>query len=116
MSISLCVAIFCLCFINMQSLPKVKVTNFDKFVHTVMYLAMSLVVFFENTKYFRKMIPVSKIIYFSFFFPVTYSGLIEIGQEYLAPARTGEWMDFVFNSIGAFTGLIICLLINKRLT
>jgi len=90
-------------------------TNFDKFVHVVMYLTVSLVVFFENTNYFRKKISVSEIIYFSFFFPVIYGGLIELGQEYLTPFRMGDWMDFWFNVVGAFIGLIVCLLINKRL-
>ena len=98
-----------------QSLPKVGVSNFDKFVHTVMYLAVSLVIFFENTNYFKKKISIPKIIYSSFLFPVIYSGLIEIGQEYIAPTRMGDWMDFGFNAVGAFCGLIICVLINKRL-
>ena len=115
MSITLCLVILYLCFMDTQPLPKVEMLNFDKFVHLAMYLTMSLVVFFESTNYFRKKISTSEIIYFSFFFPIIYSGLIEIGQEYIASTRTGEWMDFVFNSFGAFAGLIICLLINKRL-
>lgn len=122
MSIPLCLVIFYLCFMNTQSLPKVGISNFDKFVHTVMFLTVSLVVFFENTRYFKNKIPVSKIIYYSFFFPVIYGGLIEIGQEYFGIdhlaliSRSGDWWDFVFNVVGAFAGLMVCLLINKRLT
>jgi VanZ family protein len=98
-----------------QPLPKVHVSNFDKFVHLIMFLTVSVVIFFENTSYFRKKISTWKIINYSFFLPVILGGLTEIGQEYLAPTRMGDWMDFWFNVIGAFLGLIICLLINKRL-
>ena len=115
MSIPLCFMILYLCFMDTQSLPKVGMSNFDKLIHFTMYLTMSLVIFFENTNYFKKKVLVSNIVYFSFFFPVIYSGLIELGQEYISPFRTGDWMDFYFNVAGAFTGLIICLLINKRL-
>ena len=115
MSIPLCLVILYLCFMNTQPLPKVPISNFDKFVHVLMFLTVSGVVFFENTFYFRKKVSTWKIINYSFFFPVIYGGLIEIGQEYLAPARSGDWMDFWFNVVGAFLGLIICLLINKRL-
>jgi len=114
-SIPLCLAIFYLCMMDTQPLPKVNVTNFDKFVHFIMFLTISGVIFFENTSYFRKKISTWKVINFSFFFPVIYGGLIEIAQEYFAPTRMGDSMDFWFNVIGAFFGLIICLLINKRL-
>ena len=115
MSISLCVVILYLCFMDTSSLPKVHISNFDKFVHVVMFLAIPVVVFFENASYFRKKVSTWKIIGYSFIFPVLYGGLIEIGQEYLTTTRTGDWMDFLFDGIGAFLGLIICLLINKRL-
>ena len=114
-SIPLCLVILYLCFMDTQPLPKIQISNFDKFVHLVMFLTLSIVIFFENTSYFRKKISVWKIINFSFLFLVLYGGLIEIGQEYLAPTRMGDWMDFWFNVIGAFLGLIVCLLINKRL-
>jgi VanZ family protein len=98
-----------------KPLPKVNITDFDKFVHFIMFFTISGVIFFENTSYFRKKISTWKIIIYSFFFPVIYGGLIEIAQEYFAPTRMGDWMDFWFNVIGAFFGLIICLLINRSL-
>ena len=116
LSIPLCLAIFYLCIMNMQSLPKVHVSNFDKLVHVIMFFTVSGVIYFENTSYFKKKISTWNIINYSFFFPTVYGGLIEIAQEYLSPTRTGDWMDFWFNAIGAFLGLVICLLINKRLT
>ena len=114
-SILLCLIILYLCLMDTQSLPKVKISNFDKFVHFTMFLTLSGVIYFENSRYFRRKISFWKMVNFSFIFPIIYGGLIEIGQEYLAPTRSGDWADFVFNGIGAFTGLMICLQINKRL-
>jgi len=114
-SIPLCLLILYLCFMDTQPLPKVRMTNFDKLVHFVMFLTVSGIIYFENTRYFRRKISWWRIMNFSFFFPVVYSGLIEIGQEYLAPTRSGDWMDFLFNVIGTLAGLIICMQINKRL-
>jgi len=113
MSIPLCLVILYLCFMNTEPLPKVGISDFDKFVHFIMFLTVSGVVYFENSGYFRRKISLWKIINFSFFFPVIYSGLIELGQEYLTSTRSGDWMDFWFNVIGAFTGLMICLLLNR---
>ena len=114
-SVPLCLVILYLCFMNTDSLPSVGVVNFDKFVHFVMFLSVSGVIFFENTSYLKNKTSLRTIIIFSFIFPTVYSGLIEIGQEHLAPTRVGDWMDFLFDGIGAFLGLIICMLINKRL-
>jgi len=114
MSIPLCLMILYLCFMDTEPLPKVGISNFDKFVHFVMFLTVSGVIYFENSNYFRKKIAQWKIINFSFFFPVIYSGLIEIGQEYLTTTRSGDWMDFSFNVIGSFAALVICLFINIR--
>ena len=115
MSISLCLIILYLCLMDTAPLPKIQVSNFDKFVHFVMFFTISGVIFFESTSYFRKRISTWKIIGFAFFFPVIYGGLIEVAQEYLPVNRAGDWMDFEFNVIGISVALIICLLINKRL-
>ena len=114
-SIPLCLVILYLCLMNTEPLPKVGMTNFDKMVHFSMFLTVSLVVFFENTYYFKRRISVGKMLYFSFFFPTIYSGLIEIMQEHLSPTRSGDWMDFLFDGLGAFLGFIVCLAINRKI-
>jgi VanZ family protein len=100
---------------NTQELPAAPMTNFDKLVHLIMFMGLSGIIFFENTRYLRKQIGKQRIIWGSFVFPTLFSGAIEIGQEYLTTCRTGDWMDFLFDAIGAGIGLGICWLINKRL-
>lgn len=41
------------------------------------------------------------------FLAVFLSGLIEILQEYLTEHRSGEWMDFLANSLGSLTALLL---------
>lgn len=114
-TILLSVIIIILCFMSMEPLPSAPMNNFDKLVHFCMFLGLSGTVFFENTHYFKLRISYQRIVWGSFFFPTVFSGLIEIMQEYLSPYRTGDWMDFLYDAIGAFFGLAICLKINSKL-
>jgi VanZ family protein len=97
-----------------KPLPPAPMTNFDKLVHLIMFLGLSGTVFFDNTSYLRKHINSRRIFLGSFLFPTLLSGAIEIMQEYFTTTRTGDWMDFLFDGIGAFLGIGICYLINRR--
>ena len=106
--------IFILCFINAEPLPAPPVIDFDKIVHTILFLGLSGVLFFDSTGYLR--FPISKIRIFlsSFILPVTIGGLVEILQAFATKTRSGDWFDFLFDVIGAFLGWGIALLINHR--
>ena len=114
-SILFVAAIFILCFMNTTPLPSPPVLNFDKYVHSLLFLSLSGVVFFDNTSYFRQRVSNVRIFLSSFFFPVLLGGTIEIMQALLTTTRSGDWMDFLFDGIGAFLGLMICWAINRRL-
>jgi VanZ family protein len=58
---------------------------------------------------------IRRIILGSFLFPLLFSGAIELMQEYFTVSRSGDWFDFLFDGIGSFSGLAICLMINKSL-
>jgi len=109
------IIILFLCFMNTSSFPKIAVRNIDKAVHTIMFLGLSGVIFFDNTRYLR--FPISKIrIFWSvFIFPVALGGLIEILQADLTNTRSGDWFDFLYDIIGALIGWGIASLINRYL-
>ena len=115
LSITLSTTILILCFINTEPLPASPMNNFDKIVHLLMFLGLSGTVFFENTAYFKKPISFRRLLFGSFVFPVLFSGAIELMQEYASPYRMGDWYDFLFDAIGAFLGLVIGWLINRKL-
>ena len=101
-----------LCFMDTTPLPAPPMINFDKLIHSMMFLGLSGVIFFDSTNYLRK--PISKeLIFLSIFlFPVILGGLIEIAQEYLTPTRSGDWFDFLFNILGSIIGFGIALSVN----
>lgn len=107
--------ILILCVVDTKGFPEAPITNFDKLVHLVLFMGISGVVFFDNTRYFRTKIRFSRIFWGSFFFPIFFGGVIELLQAYFVPTRSGDWMDFFFDGIGVLIGLLICLSINCRL-
>lgn len=114
-SIVLVLMILVLCFMNPPELPvEVSMSNFDKFVHFMMFSTLSGVVFWNNTFYFKRKISSLRLFFGSFVFPLVFSGLIEIGQEYLTSTRTGDWVDFLFDGIGTLLGWIVCGVLNGR--
>ena len=114
LSILVLLIIFILCFMNTAPLPAPPINDFDKWVHVLMFLGLSGVIFFDNTRYLRFPISKRRILGGSFFLPSILAGLIEIMQEYIAPTRFGDWFDFYFGVIGTIFGMGIALLINRK--
>jgi VanZ family protein len=115
LSIVLSTTILVLCMISPTDLPDAPTTNFDKWVHFLMFLGLSGIVFFENTAYLKRPISLQRLLFGSFLFPILFSGAIELIQEYASLYRVGDWYDFLFDVIGSFCGLLICWVINRRL-
>lgn len=114
-TIMLCSVILYLCIVRMSSLPTIEIHDFDKFVHFCMFGGLGGCVFFEQSRYFRNSVSKIHLFYGVWLFPVVFSGLIEIMQEYFIDSRTGDWMDFLFDFLGATAALMICFYINKKL-
>lgn len=114
-SIGISVVILILCLMNTEPMPSVPMTDFDKLVHFLMIAGLSGIIFFENSNYLRKKVSGVRVFFGSFLFPVLFSGAIELIQEYLSPYRSGDWMDFLWDGVGALVGVLICLLINSKL-
>jgi len=97
--------------------PRVKpVVGLDKVVHLCMYAGFAFLClwgyrkqFISNgVKYKRKAILLAIVI------SIAYGGLTELMQEYLVPTRTGDWVDFLADSIGTLLGVTIFYLFYRR--
>jgi len=97
--------------------PRVKpVVGLDKVVHLCMYSGFAFLClwgyrkqFISNgVKYKRKAILLAIVI------SIAYGGLTELMQEYLVPTRTGDWVDFLADSIGTLLGVTIFYLFYRR--
>jgi len=90
----------------------VPVRNIDKLVHTIMFLGLSGVIFFDGTRYLRFPISKMQIFWSVFLFPTLLGGVIEILQGIITKSRSGDWFDFLFDVFGTIFGWGIALLIN----
>ena len=83
----------------------------DKWTHMVMYAVLAFVVGWEH----RRSHP-SSLILLSLIFPIALGGLLEIVQNYCTTYRSGEWLDFVADAIGAFVGYVIAIIVRNCCT
>lgn len=120
LSLLLTVIIWVLCFINVPETPLENITLMDKWTHIAMYLVLGIVIFWENNrKRKRAMLPVqemkkAKVVLWTFVLPALMGGLIEILQANCTGGRrSGDWLDFAADSIGAALALAICMLPAK---
>ena len=89
----------------------VEVPLMDKWTHMVMYGVLTLVIWLEYIRAHRQMRGL-RLLLLAFFAPIAMGGALELMQAYLTTCRSGEWLDFVANSIGAVLGAAIGLAVG----
>lgn len=98
-----------------NQLPKIAVWQFDKLVHTLMYGIVSFLLFLPFIKQFLIKENRFKIRVGIILFGVFYGGFMEILQENIFINRSGNWIDFTANSVGAVLGVFLAPLVLKIL-
>lgn len=114
--------IWILCFATIPSTPLDNVTLIDKWVHIAMYGGTCATIWLEYLRlHTTKPQPVmhiaspsdkpllswTKLFCLAWIAPILMSGVIEILQEYCTGGRrSGDWLDFAANSIGATVGAV----------
>ena len=85
---------------NLARLPRFY--GADKLLHLLMYMGLSFSLSMENSiaKYKKRLALV-------LLFPILYGGIIEIVQEYCLVLRSGDWIDWVADIVGAATGCLL---------
>ena len=84
----------------------------DKWTHMVMYGVLTLVIWLEYIRAHRQMRGL-RLLLLAFLAPIAMGGALELMQAYLTTCRSGEWLDFVANSIGAVVGAGCGLLASR---
>ncbi len=94
--------------------PKVELFSwFDKLVHFCMYGAISTLVWFEHWRAHTKT-QRSHAAFAAIVCPIAMGGLVELAQAYLTTYRSGDWMDFLANSIGVCAASVIAWAVYTR--
>ncbi len=115
--------IWILCFASIPHTPLDNVRLIDKWVHIAMYCGTCATIWLEYLRLhsFKNCSPIHiatpadkppvsmlRLLLLAWIAPMLMSGLIEILQEYCTGGRrSGDWLDFAANSIGATLGSII---------
>lgn len=108
-SCALLVLIWVACFIDVPDTPLKNVTLIDKWTHITMYLVLGLAVGWEGTLRHSKA-DVAGLVIKVLVLPALMGGLIEVLQANCTGGRrSGEWLDFAADAVGAAVALAICI-------
>ncbi len=108
--------IWVLCFMDVPQTPLNNVTLMDKWVHILMYAGTCATIWWEYIHRHETM-DKKKLFLLAWLAPIIMSGAIELLQAYCTGGRrSGDWLDFAANSIGATLGAVIGMLLARCLS
>ena len=93
-------------------IPEDKVVGLDKAAHFVMYFTLCAVFWFETFRLTLRPKPFLMAM-LAVVIPVVFSGVMEYLQYLLTSYRTGDFDDFVYNTIGVLVALLFSLFITR---
>ena len=96
------IAYGCLLRKPLYQLPPIQ--DGDKWVHWLAFMVLTLVILWDTKKAGQKLWQMWTL---GIVFPVAYGGLIEVLQKLFFYPRTGEWSDWLADSIGVLVGAIV---------
>ena len=90
------------------------IVEIDKLVHLVMYFTLCAVFWYENFKVTLK--PKMRwMVIFAIVIPAAFSGAMEYLQYRLTSYRSGDFDDFVYNTIGVLLAALFSLVVTRPL-
>ena len=102
-------------FLSLIPIPEiqipVQVPLADKWTHMVMYGVLALTIWLEYRRFHHQW-SAWKLFFLAFLAPIAMGGALELAQAYLTTCRSGEWLDFIANTIGVCLGTFAGLLIK----
>lgn len=106
--------IWVLCLADVPQTPLDNVTLMDKWVHIAMYAGTCATIWYEYVQR-HKVMEKKKLVLLAWMAPIMMSGLIELLQAYCTSGRrSGDWLDFAANAIGATLGAAIGIVLACR--
>lgn len=109
----LILVIWVVCLMPVPETPLNNLTLFDKWMHISMYAVLCLVMWAEYLRRHQKLNK-TRLFIGAFLAPLLMGGLIELAQANCTGGnRSGDWLDFVANSIGVVMGNLIGMLLAR---
>lgn len=110
------VLIWVVCLIPIPETPLNDVTLIDKWVHIVMYFVLAMTAGHEHFHSAKTTWTVGSMALRAGLLPAVMGGLVELAQAWLTTCRTGDWLDFLANALGAAIGFVACTALAKILS
>ena len=104
-------------YLSLFTPPKTELANvrfIDKWAHLLMYGSLAFVLWMEDWRV-RKASPSMPRALALYIGPVAMSGLIELAQAYCTTDRSGDWLDFAANAIGALAGIVLSGMLTRKM-
>lgn len=109
LTIFVLIAVTTLCLIPINDPPLKDVPLIDKWTHMVLFGGICLVLYVELSLNRQRPLWMAAV------GAALYGGLIELMQKYLTTCRSGEWMDFVADAIGAVIIYVVIRIVARFL-
>jgi hypothetical protein len=106
--------ILVICLMPARHIPKVTIPNFDKVVHTGIYIVFAVLTYYGWTMQRSFSSLHQKALLKIIILLASYGLMIEIMQETLTTDRHFEWLDELANTCGATIGAGLCALYSER--
>lgn len=105
--------VWIVCLMKVPHTPLERVTLVDKWAHIILFFILASLFFYENFKY-KGASSIFRLVLIGGVVPTVMGGLIELAQAYLTGGnRSGEWLDFAADAIGAFLAVFIGILLVR---
>ena len=104
-------------YLSLFTPPKTELANvrfIDKWAHLLMYGSLAFVLWMEDWRV-RKASPSMPRALALYIGPVAMSGLIELAQAYCTTDRSGDWLDWAANAIGALAGIVLSGMLTRKM-
>lgn len=106
-------AIVILSLIPIPEVPQLEnISLLDKWVHMVMYGGLCVVIWWEYLRQHRS-IHWHRALVGAVLLPVALGGGLELAQKYLTTCRSGEWLDFMANSVGVGLAALVAVILAR---
>ena len=93
-----------------EETPLDEVPFIDKWVHMVMYAGLAFMMWVDMKCYKRR--PSTTPYAMMFVYPTLLGGLLELVQAYCTTCRSGEWFDFLADSLGSLIMTVCCYIVS----
>ncbi len=97
--------------------PRVKpIVGLDKVAHFLMYACFAFACIWGYRKQFvtNGIAYKKRALLLTLAISIAYGGLTELMQEFFVPLRTGDWLDFLADSIGTLIGIFVFYLFFRH--